>query len=169
MTSKLDQFNQKTAKAAGRQIPKIRPGYTVRVYQKIMEAGKERLQPFEGLIIAVKHGYGLSGTFTVRKIASGVGVERVYPFFSPNVAKIDILKKSRVRRAKLYFMRQRFGRSARMKSLAVPGQETIIMEKEERPVVQTAEKKSTTQKASPSEKKQGEPKTENKAQAESAK
>lgn len=132
MTSKLDKFNQKIIEESGRKIPDIKPGYTVRVYQKIIEAGKERLQPFEGLVIAVKHGKGLNGTFTVRKIASGVGVERVYPFFSPNVAKIDILKKSKVRRAKLYYMRTRFGRSARMKNLEIPGQETIILEEEKK-------------------------------------
>ena len=130
MTTKLNKFNEKTIKDSGRSIPDIKPGYTVRVHQKIIEAGKERLQPFEGLVLAVKHGKGLNGTFTVRKIASGVGVERVYPFFSPNVAKIDILKKAKVRRSKLYYMRTRFGRSARMKNLQIPGQETIVMEQQ---------------------------------------
>ncbi len=130
MATKLDLFNEKIIKDSGRTVPNLKPGYTVRVYQKIIEAGKERLQPFEGLVLAVKHGKGLNGTFTVRKIASGVGVERVYPFFSPSVAKIDILKKAKVRRSKLYYMRNRFGRSARMKNLQIPGQETILMEQQ---------------------------------------
>lgn len=146
MSTKLNKFNQQTIKEANRQIPEIKPGYTVRVYQRIIEAGKERLQPFEGLVIAVKHGRGLNGTFTVRKIASGVGVERVYPFFSPNVAKIDILKKAKVRRAKLYYMRERFGRAARMKNLEIPGQETIIMEQAETPAQEDKEEKKTTPK-----------------------
>jgi len=127
--SKLERFNQKAIKDSGRLIPEIRTGFTVRVHQKIVEAGKERLQPFEGLVIAVKHGRGMNGTFTVRKIASGVGVERVYPFFSPNVAKVEIVKKAKIRRSKLYYMRERFGKAARMKNLEVPGIETIVMEK----------------------------------------
>ena len=145
MSSKLDKFNRKVIKESGRKIPDIKPGYTIRVHQRIIEAGKERLQPFEGLVIAVKHGKGLNGTFTVRKIASGVGVERVYPLFSPNVAKIDIIKKSKIRRAKLYYMRTRFGRSARMKSLEVPGQETIILE-EEKPKDKPEDEKAESEK-----------------------
>jgi len=96
-------------------LPEIKSGQTVRVYQKIKEAGKERIQPFEGLVIATKHGRGLDGTFTVRKIAQGVGVERIYPLHSPTIDKIEILKMAKVRRAKLYYMRGRFGKRARMK------------------------------------------------------
>jgi len=101
-------------------LPQLQSGQTVRVHQKIKEAGKERIQPFEGLIIATKHGRGLDGTFTVRKIAEGVGVERTYPLHSPMIDKIEILKTSKVRRAKLYYMRGRSGKRARMK-----GQETV--------------------------------------------
>ncbi|TSC53821.1 MAG: LSU ribosomal protein L19P, partial [Parcubacteria group bacterium LiPW_39] len=72
-------------------------------------------QPFEGLVIAAKHGRGLDGTFTVRKIAEGVGVEKIYPLHSPTIDKIEILKTSKVRRAKLYYMRERSGKSAKMK------------------------------------------------------
>ena len=112
--SKLERFNQKAIKDSGRLIPEIRTGFTVRVHQKIVEAGKERLQPFEGLVIAVKHGRGMNGTFTVRKIASGVGVERIYPLHSPTIDKIEVLKKADVRRAKLYYMRERYGKAARI-------------------------------------------------------
>jgi len=96
-------------------VPEIKPGQTVRVHQRIKEGNKERVQPFEGLVIATKHGRGLDGTFTVRKISEGVGVERIYPLHSPTIDKIEILKTAKVRRAKLYYMRERFGKQARMK------------------------------------------------------
>jgi len=98
-----------------KKIPDIRSGQTVKVYQRVKEGAKERVQPFEGLVIAVKHGKGMDGTFTVRKISEGIGVERVYPLHSPTIDKIEILKTSKVRRAKLYYMRERFGKRARMK------------------------------------------------------
>jgi large subunit ribosomal protein L19 len=97
-------------------MPDIRPGQTVKVYQRIKEGAKERIQPFEGLVLATKHGRGLDGTFTVRKIAEGVGVERVYPLHSPTIEKVEILKDSKVSKAKLYYMRKRSGKRARMKS-----------------------------------------------------
>ncbi len=99
-----------------KDLPEIKVGQTIRVYQKIKEGGKERIQPFEGLVIAQKHGRGVNGTFAVRKIASGVGVERTYPLHSPNIEKIKILKTAKVRRAKLYYMRRRFGKRAKMQS-----------------------------------------------------
>lgn len=99
-----------------KDLPEIKVGQTVRVYQKIKEGGKARIQPFEGLVIAQKHGRGVNGTFSVRKIASGVGVERTYPLHSPNIDKITILKTAKVRRAKLYYMRRRFGKRAKMQS-----------------------------------------------------
>ena len=96
-------------------LPEIKPGQTVRVHQRVKEGAKTRVQPFEGLVIAAKHGRGLDGTFTVRKIAEGVGVEKIYPLHSPTIDKIEILKTSKVRRAKLYYMRERSGKSAKMK------------------------------------------------------
>lgn len=107
-----------------KKVPDIRPGQTVKVYQRVKEGAKERVQPFEGLVIAVKHGRGLDGTFTVRKISSGVGVEKIYPLHSPTIDKIDVLKKADVRRAKLYYMRERSGKRARMKSknIVVPSE-----------------------------------------------
>jgi large subunit ribosomal protein L19 len=94
--------------------PAVKAGDTVRVHQKIKEGDKERVQVFEGLVIAVKHGAGLNGTFTVRKIAAGgVGVERTYPLHSPNILKVERTKTAQVSRAKLYYMRDRKGKNAR--------------------------------------------------------
>jgi len=86
-------------------IPEIRPGDSVRVVQKVREGDKERLSSFEGLVIARKHGKGVSATFTVRKVVSGIGVERIFPLHSPVISKIEVLRHSKVRRAKLYYLR----------------------------------------------------------------
>jgi len=99
-----------------KKIPVIKSGQTIRVHQRIKEGNKERIQPFEGLVIAVKHGRGVNATFTVRKISGGIGVERIYPMHSPTIDKIEVLKVAKVRRAKLYYMRELSGKSARMKS-----------------------------------------------------
>lgn len=94
--------------------PALKPGDTVKVHQKIKEGDKERVQIFEGLVISLKHGKGLDGTFTVRKIATGgIGVERTYPLHSPNILKVERVKSAPVRRAKLYYMRDRLGKAAR--------------------------------------------------------
>lgn len=97
----------------GRKNLDIRPGDTVRVWQKIEEKGKVRLQAFEGLILARKHGGEAGGTFTVRRVASGVGVEKVYPLYSPMIDRVEVVKRSRVRRAKLYFIRDKATRESR--------------------------------------------------------
>ena len=92
----------------------LRPGDTVRVWQKIEEEkGKYRLQAFEGLVLARKHGTEAGATFTVRRVASGVGTEKIFPLYSPMVDKIEIIKRSRVRRAKLYYIRDKVSREAR--------------------------------------------------------
>jgi len=88
-------------------LPEFRTGNTVKVHQRIKEGGKERVQIFEGLVIARKGGTGVNATFTVRKIASGVGVERIYPLHSPNVVKLEVVKPTVVKRAKLYYVRGR--------------------------------------------------------------
>ncbi len=88
----------------------IRPGDTVRVSLKIKEKEKVRLQDYEGLVIAVKHGKEAGGTFTVRKVASGVGVERIFPLYSPVIDTIEIKKRAIVRRAKLYFIQDKAAR-----------------------------------------------------------
>lgn len=89
-----------------RALPEFRVGNTVKVHQKIREGAKERVQIFEGLVIARKGGNGANSTFTVRKIASGVGVERIYPLHSPNIVKLEVVKAPEVRRAKLYYVRK---------------------------------------------------------------
>ena len=91
----------------------IRPGDTVRVHQKVIEKGKTRLQVFEGLVLAVKHGTEAGATFTVRATLSGVGVEKIFPLYSPIIDKIEITKRSKVRRAKLYFIREKVAREVR--------------------------------------------------------
>jgi large subunit ribosomal protein L19 len=94
-------------------IPEMRPGDIVRVIQKIREGDKERLSSFEGLIIAIKHGTGPSATFTVRKVIDGIGVERVFPMHSPRISKIEVLRRSNVRRAKLYYIREKAAKEVR--------------------------------------------------------
>ena len=90
-----------------RQALDIRSGDTVKVYQKIQEKGKTRLQMFEGLVLAKKHGKEAGGTFTVRRVSGGYGVEKIFPLYSPLIDKIEITKRSKVRRSKLYFVRRK--------------------------------------------------------------
>ena len=95
-------------------LPEFRSGDHIKVYVSIIEGDKERIQPFEGDVISVR-GTGLNKSFTVRKIASGVGVERIFRFQSPKISKIEVLKKGNVRRAKLYYLRNLSGKAARIK------------------------------------------------------
>ncbi len=94
--------------------PDMKPGDTVRVHVKIREGDKERIQIFEGIVIGMHRG-GLRASFTVRKVSFGQGVERIFPLHSPTIAKVDIVRSARVRRAKLYFLRGLRGKAARMK------------------------------------------------------
>ena len=125
MTTKLKTFLQPFLKT---ELPDIRPGDTVRVYQKIKEAPKkskskssegkevkERIQVFEGLVIARKHGKEMGATITIRKVISGIGVERIFPIHLPTIEKIEIIKQGKVRRAKLYYLRTAKGKKARLK------------------------------------------------------
>lgn len=89
------------------ELPQFEVGNVVKVHQRIKEGGKERIQVFEGLVIARKGGKGANATFMVRKIASGVGVERIYPLHSPNIAKLEVVKDDKVRQAKIYYVRER--------------------------------------------------------------
>ncbi|MGE5392790.1 MAG: 50S ribosomal protein L19 [Candidatus Saccharibacteria bacterium] len=100
------------------EAPKLKAGYVVRVHQKIKDVSpdgkeKERIQIFEGTVIGTKNGKGITGTVTVRKISSGVGVERIFPIHSPNIEKIDVIKQNPIRKAKLYYVRS--GKEARVK------------------------------------------------------
>ena len=96
------------------EVPEINVGSTVRVHVKIREGERERIQMFEGTVIA-KNNSGIAETFTVRRISYGVGVERVFPVHSPNVAKVETIRNGRVRRAKLYYLRDRVGKAAKVK------------------------------------------------------
>lgn len=98
---------------SARKALDIRSGDTLRVWQKIQEKGKTRLQAFEGLVIAVKHGREAGGTFTVRRVASGVGVEKIFPLYSPMIDSVETLKRSAVRRAKLYHIRDKAAKEIR--------------------------------------------------------
>ena len=91
----------------------IRPGDTVKVWQKIQEKGKTRLQAFEGLVLARKHGTEAGATFTVRKVIDSVGVEKIFPLYTPMIDKIELLRRSKVRRAKLYFVREKAAKEIR--------------------------------------------------------
>lgn len=95
-------------------LPKFKAGDRVRVHVRVIEGDKERLQPFEGDVISVKGG-GVNKTFTVRKISSGIGVERIFPVSSPKVAKIEVLREGKVRRAKLFYLRNLSGKAARIR------------------------------------------------------
>ena len=96
------------------ELPEMRVGDTVRVHVRIKEGSRERIQVFEGTIIARKHG-GIGETITVRRISYGVGCEKVFPVHSPNVAMVETVRKGKVRRAKLYYLRERFGKAAKIK------------------------------------------------------
>ncbi len=97
-------------------IPAFRPGDTVRVHAKVVEGSRERIQIFEGVVIARK-GAGISETYTVRKISNGIGVERTFPIHTPRVDKIEVVRYGKVRRAKLYYLRALQGKAARIKEI----------------------------------------------------
>ena len=114
MNGIIDAINQENLKST---IPQFNVGDTVKVMVKVIEGDRERLQAFEGVCIARKHG-GISETFTVRRISFGVGVEKTFPIHSPKVADIQVVRRGRVRRAKLYYLRARTGKAARVKEVA---------------------------------------------------
>ena len=107
----MQNFNEKYLKA---EPPKVEVGDTVRVHIKVKEGNRERIQVFEGTVIAKKHG-GIAETFTVRRVSYGVGVEKVFPLHSPVIEKIETVRTGKVRRAKLYYLRDRVGKSAKIK------------------------------------------------------
>ncbi|WP_419020587.1 50S ribosomal protein L19 [Intestinimonas butyriciproducens] len=107
----MQSFNEKYLKA---EPPKVEVGSTVRVHIKVKEGNRERIKVFEGTVIAKKHG-GVAETFTVRRVSYGVGVEKVFPLHSPIIEKIETVRAGKVRRAKLYYLRDRVGKSAKIK------------------------------------------------------
>ena len=98
------------------EMPKVEVGDTVKVHVWVKEGEKKRIQVFEGTVIAKKHG-GISETFTVRRVAHVCGVERVFPIHSPNIDKVELVRKGRVRRSKLYYLRDRVGKAAKVKDI----------------------------------------------------
>lgn len=107
----MQSFNEKYLKA---EPPKVEVGSTVRVHIKVKEGNRERIQVFEGTVIAKKHG-GIEETFTVRRVSYGVGVEKVFPVHAPSIEKIELVRHGKVRRAKLYYLRNRVGKAAKVK------------------------------------------------------
>lgn len=114
MSKIIDTINQENLKQS---VPEFAVGDTVRVMVKVIEGDRERLQAFEGIVIARKNG-GISETFTVRRLSFGIGVEKTFPIHSPKVADIQVIRKGKVRRAKLYYLRERTGKAAKVKESA---------------------------------------------------
>ncbi len=114
MSNVIDAINRENLKA---EVPAFNVGDTVKVMVKVKEGDRERLQAFEGIVIARKHG-GISETFTVRRLSFGVGVEKTFPIHSPKVADIQVVRRGKVRRAKLYYLRARTGKAAKVKEIA---------------------------------------------------
>ena len=108
-----------TRRVVDREIPNFGPGDTVRVDVKVVEGSRERLQAFEGVCIA-RNNNGINSSFTIRKISYGEGVERIFPLYSPRIDSLKVIRLGRVRRAKLYYLRNRRGRSARIREKIVP-------------------------------------------------
>ncbi len=110
----IEQLNNDQIAKLGKNIPDFSPGDTLRVGYKVSEGSRSRVQNYEGVVISRKGGDGIAASFTVRKISFGEGVERVFPLHSPNIEKITVVRRGKVRRAKLYYLRDRSGKSARI-------------------------------------------------------
>jgi large subunit ribosomal protein L19 len=110
----IAQIEAEQIAALAKDIPDFKAGDTIRVGYKVTEGTRSRVQMYEGVCISRKHGKGIAGSFTVRKISFGEGVERVFPLYSTNIAEIAVVRRGRVRRAKLYYLRTRRGKSARI-------------------------------------------------------
>ena len=112
----MDALKLMSESCLKKDLPVVNVGDTVRVQVRIQEGNRERLQAFEGTVIAKKHG-GIAKTFTVRRLSHGCGVERVFPIHSPKVASVELVRKGRVRRGKLYYLRGRVGKAAKVKEV----------------------------------------------------
>ena len=112
----MDMIKAFTNEQLKKEVPQFNVGDTVRVHNKIVEGTRERIQLFEGTVIAKKNG-GISETFTVRRISYGVGIEKTFPLHSPRVEKVEVIRTGKVRRAKLYYLRDRVGKAAKVKEL----------------------------------------------------
>ena len=112
----MNNFDAFKSEQLKETVPVVNVGDTIRVHNLIKEGTRERIQMYEGTVIG-KHGGGISETFTVRRVAYGVGVEKTFPLHSPHVVKVDVLRRGKVRRAKLYYLRDRVGKSSKVKEL----------------------------------------------------
>ena len=110
----MDLIKELNKEQLQKEVPSVKVGDTVRVHVKVKEGSRERIQIFEGTVIAKKHG-GIEGTITVRRLSYGVGVEKVFPVYSPSIDTIEVVRSGAVRRAKLYYLRGRVGKSAKIK------------------------------------------------------
>ncbi len=110
----MDLIKELTKDQIRTDLPELEVGSTVKVHVKVTEGNRERIQVFEGTIIKIQHG-GIQKTFTVRRLSYGIGVERTFPVNSPKIAKIEVVRKGKVRRAKLYYLRDRVGKAAKVK------------------------------------------------------
>lgn len=157
----IQQFNKEQAT---RPMPKFKTGDTVRVHQKITEGGKERVQAFEGVIIKIRGGYGQNGSFTVRKTSNGIGVEKVYPFMMPAIEKIELIKRGKTRKSKLYYLRDKQPKEARLKEVPLTKEEKEALSFDMAPIRKAeAEKKKAEE-----EKAKAEAEAKEKAEAEKA-
>ncbi len=137
----MDKPHSYTLKSMGNnKFEGVQPGWTVKVFQKIKEGEKVRTQAFEGTVIARKHGETPSGTITIRKVSGGIGVEKVLPIYLPSIDKVQIIKKSKVRRAKMYYLREKTAKEIRKKIKQAQIQENLEI-KAQIPETEIAEEK----------------------------
>lgn len=142
-----------------RSIPYIKPGDTVKIHQKIKEGDKERIQIFEGTVIKICGGFGINGNITVRKIASGVGVEKTFPFHLPSIVKMEVMKRGKVRRAKLYYLRELQEKAAKLKERKLSEElKNKLQFEEEEEKKKKEEKKAKKKEEKEAKKKKDEPK-----------
>jgi large subunit ribosomal protein L19 len=125
-TAKSKEIKLSTLNTSDRKKLNLRAGDSVKVWQKIVEKDKMRLQAFDGLVLAVKHGTEAGATFTVRKVTSGVGVEKIFPLYSPMIDKIDVLKRAKVRRAKLYHIREKAAKEVRRQMRNIRTEKVVV-------------------------------------------
>ena len=131
-----------TLKHCKDKVPNLVPGQIVKVHQKIKEGNKTRIQVFQGTVIAVNPGYGVNSTFTVRRIASGVGVEKLFPIHSPNIVEIEVMRSQKVRKAKLNYLRERQGKALRLKEI----KKEVTFKTFEKPVKEVAKEETAEEK-----------------------
>ena len=131
MSQILQDFGNSYCKNA---VPELKPGYLIKVHQKIKEGNKERVQIFQGTVIKTNSGHGVNDTFTVRKISEGIGVEKIFPIHAPNITKIEVLRAYKVRRSNLGYLRKLSGKALRLKEIPLKLREktfTKLVKKEE--------------------------------------